>query len=137
MRVPKLPQFVPFEILLLAGAFGGGEMAPQRHHIRTLQLGLVGQQLLQSRVNLCVTLREPVAQVLRDALDLEIAAWPVPHAISEAAQFPGEFIVIGILGKLPGAQQLVVLKRPPPILGGVERCVEHDAVRVQVRVKRA
>jgi hypothetical protein len=61
-------------------------MPTEGHHIRTFQLGLVGQQLLQSRINLRVTLRETVTQFIRDALDLEIAACPIPDAIPEATQ---------------------------------------------------
>ena len=44
---------------------------------------------------------------------------------------------LGMVGKLSRAQQFVVLQRLPTILHRVKSSVEHNAVRVQMRIKRA
>jgi hypothetical protein len=46
-------------------------------------------------------------------------------------------VVIGVLGKFPGAQQFVILQCLPMILNRVERGVENNAVRVEVRIESA
>ena len=46
-------------------------------------------------------------------------------------------MVVGVLGKLSCAQQFVVLQRLPSVLHRIERRVENDAVRVQMRIERA
>src|ERR1700694_5482846 len=45
-------------------------------------------------------------------------------------------MVIVILGKFPGAQQLMILQRLPTVLDRIKGGVEDDAVGVQMRVKR-
>ena len=46
-------------------------------------------------------------------------------------------MVIDVLGKLAGAQEFKIFERLPAIFHRVKRGVENNAVRVQMRIKRA
>ena len=46
-------------------------------------------------------------------------------------------MVIDVLSEFPRPQQFVILKRLLPVFRRIERRVEHDAMRVQVRVEGA
>jgi len=68
---------------------------------------------------------------------LEIAVRPVVNPVAESPQFAGEFVIVRILSELSRSQELVILKRFPTLLDGIECRIEHDAMRVQVRIKGA
>jgi hypothetical protein len=81
--------------------------------------------------------RELLTQFVRSSFDLEIPARLIPNRVTETPQLTSEFVIIGILGKLPCAEQFVVLERFPAILDRVECRIKNNAVRVQMRVERA
>src|ERR1035438_9920894 len=61
----------------------------------------------------------------------------VANLITKTPQFAGEFMVIDVLGKFSGAQQFIILQCLPALLHRIKGCVEHDAMRVQMRVEGA
>lgn len=77
------------------------------------------------------------AYFLRNTFDLKISPCPVAKLITETAQLAGEFVIINILGKFPGAQQFIILEGFPAIFNRVEGRVENNTVRVQMGIKRA
>ena len=66
---------------------------------------------------------------------MKISTCPVANLVAETPQFARELVIIGVLGKLPGAQKFVVLESLPTILDLIESGIEHNTVRVQVRVE--
>src|ERR1017187_1193953 len=59
----------------------------------------------------------------------------VANLITKTPQFAGEFMVIDVLGKFSGAQQFIILQCLPALLHWIKGRVEHDAMRVQMRVE--
>ena len=57
--------------------------------------------------------------------------------ITKSLQFAGQFVVINILGKFSGTQKFIVLEGFPTILNRIKGRIEDDAVRMQMRIKRA
>jgi len=52
-------------------------------------------------------------------------------------QLASEVVVVGVFGKFPCPQQFVILERLPPAFHRVERRVEDNAVRMQMRIEGA
>src|SRR5439155_7369652 len=77
------------------------------------------------------------AEFLRHPFNLKISSRPVANPIPESLQFTGELMVVDVFSEFPRPQQFVILKRLPSVFHCIKRCVEHDAVGVQVRVEGA
>ena len=138
MRVPQYPQFVPAQVLSVSGsALPSRVSAAHGHDVSAGKFRLLRQQLRQRLVNLRVPFGKSLAEFIRNALHLKIPAWPVADLVAERPQFAGEFMVVDVLGKLPGAQQFVIFQSLPAIFHRIERRVENNAVRVQMRIKGA
>ena len=83
--------------------------------IRAAKFRVVRQQLRQRLVNLRITFGKALAEFFGDTLHLKITARQVANSIAKTSQLTGEFVIIGVLSKLSGAQQFIVLQRLPAI----------------------
>jgi len=105
--------------------------------IATRKFRFLGQQFGKGFVNLRVPLGEALAQFVGNAFDFKVAPCAIANPVTERPQFASEFVIVGVLGKFPGPQQFVILERLPPAFHRVERRVEHNAVRMQMRIEGA
>lgn len=102
--------------------------------VTTRQLRTFFQQLFQGGVDLGIPFRKSITKLGWHSRNFEIAPGLIANSVAETNQFPRQFMVVGIFGILAGAQQLVVLQGFPTIFSFVERRIEDDAMRVQVRI---
>src|SRR5207249_1832334 len=106
---PQRAQLDSAQISLLARPLRRCQQSPCGHDISTRKFWFLFQQYCQCPVNFRTPFGETLAEFFGNALNLEIATRPIADLIAETLQFTSEFVVICVLGKLPCAQQLVIL----------------------------
>ena len=114
-----------------------GDMVADGSDVASGLLWFTFQQLAGLLVNLLVPFRELLNQRRRHPLDLKIPPPLIFDAVAESAQTPGQLVVIDVLDELLRRQHVVVLERLPAGLDRIERGVEDDTVRVQMRIEGA
>src|ERR1017187_1217248 len=79
---------------------------------------------------------EPVAQFWGNTLYLKVTARVVDDLVTPLYEITRQLVVIDILHVFTRPQHLEILQGFPTAFDGVARGVEHDAVAVQMRIKR-
>jgi hypothetical protein len=137
LAFPQILQFSSAQFLLFASPFSRCQSTAKILEVGPSEFGLIGQELSQSLVDLGMAFGEAGAEVRSYPFDLEIPLKPIPELIAKNSQRLGQLMVVGVLGELLGAQEILVLEGFPPVLDGVPSGIEDDGVGVEMGIQRA
>jgi hypothetical protein len=136
LAFPESLQFRPAQFLLFASPFSRRQSTSKILEVGPSEFGLIGQELSQSLVDLGMAFGEAGAEVRSYPFDLEIPLKPIPELIAKTSQRLGQVMIVGVLGELLGAQEILVLEGFPPVLDRVPSGIEDDGVGVEMRIQR-
>ncbi len=135
LTLPQRSKLIPGHVVLFPRAFFVRQVLPNGFEVAVRLFGMLREKSFRLLVDLAMTLREPRAQLRRNFCDAEITARRVLDRVSARSKRTSQLMVIDVLDVFLRDQHSEVLQRLPPILRGVMRCIEDNAMRVQMRIE--